>query len=52
LGRGQPARIPRTSRIQLAARQQEQFEHQATRSANENSDWLSEFDAVQGGNWG
>ncbi len=40
-------RIPRTSRIQLAARQQERFAHQAARTANVNSDWLYEFDAVK-----
>ena len=47
LQRYEALRIPRTSRIQLAARQQERFAHQATRSASVNSDWLYEFDVVQ-----
>lgn len=40
-------RIPRTSRIQLAARNQERFVHQSNRSASVNSDWLYEFDATR-----
>jgi salicylate hydroxylase len=50
LRRYEELRIPRTARIQLAARQQERFAHQATRSADVNSDWLYEFDAVEGSN--
>ncbi|MEI8152021.1 MAG: FAD-dependent monooxygenase [Hyphomicrobiales bacterium] len=40
-------RIPRTSRIQLAARNQERFVHQSNRSSSVNSDWLYEFDATK-----
>jgi len=47
LQRYEALRIPRASRIQLAARQQDRFAHQATPSANVNADWLYEFDAVR-----
>lgn len=40
-------RIPRTSRIQLAARNQDRFVHQSDRSADVNSDWLYTFDATK-----
>jgi salicylate hydroxylase len=40
-------RIPRTARIQIAARKQERFVHQTTRSADVNSDWLYQHDVTQ-----
>ena len=47
LRRYQAVRLPRTSRIQLAARSQERFAHQAARNAPVNSDWLYEYDATK-----
>ncbi len=40
-------RIPRTARIQIAARQQPRFVHHTDRSANLSADWLYEFDATR-----
>jgi len=40
-------RIPRTARIQVAARKQERFVHQTTQSAEVNSDWLYQHDVTQ-----
>jgi salicylate hydroxylase len=40
-------RIPRTARIQIAARRQERFVHHTDRSAALNSDWLYEYDATR-----
>ena len=41
------ARIPRTSRIQIAARNQARFTHQTTRLADVNADWLYQNDVTQ-----
>ena len=40
-------RIPRTARIQVAARKQERFVHHTNRSADLSSDWLYDYDATR-----
>lgn len=42
----QALRIPRTARIQIAARTQPRFVHHTDKSANLSSDWLYKYDAT------